>query len=505
MPKFARALVWFRRDLRNFDHYSLNFARAHGEQVFCVFVFDPDILDPLPRADRRVDFILASVGALARSLEAEGGGLIVLKGRPADAIPLLAQTLQVDGVYANQDYEPAAKARDSAVARQLAALGMGFHGFKDQVIFHGDEVLTQAGKPYTVFTPYRNAWIKALERQPEAVLPPYPPRSTGSRLAPAPRGLQEAARSPAWNEAGVELLPSPKPGDLGFISSDLDALPITPGMAGAAEALGEFLPRMTQYHQRRDFPGVRGVSYLSVHLRFGTLSPRSAVRAAWESWLADGGEGARTWLNELIWRDFYFMILDRFPHVVEGAFRPEYDQVSWETPASRPEAFTAWCEGRTGYPIVDAAMRQLRQTGYMHNRLRMIAASFLTKDLGIHWQAGEAFFACWLNDFDLAANNGGWQWSASTGCDAQPWFRIFNPVTQSEKFDPAGHFIRRYVPELARLPDRYLHAPWKTPPQVLADSGLRLPGDYPLPWVDHDRARQETLARFSVVKGKAGE
>jgi deoxyribodipyrimidine photo-lyase len=269
------------------------------------------------------------------------------------------------------------------------------------------------------------------------------------------------------------------------------------GGSAAAEMLWEdFQPRLAEYAARRDFPAHKGVSYLSVHLRFGTISPRRLVAAA----LQAGNAGASCWLGELVWRDFYFMILDHFPHGVSGSFKPAYDRIVWD---DWPEGFAAWCAGQTGYPLVDAAQRQLLQSGYMHNRLRMVSASFLCKDLGIAWQLGERWFAAQLNDFDLAANNGGWQWAASSGCDAQPYFRIFNPVTQSEKFDAEGKFIRRYVPELAAVPLRHLHAPWKMSASEQAACGVVLGRDYPWPLVDHAAAREKTLARYAVVKTAA--
>jgi deoxyribodipyrimidine photo-lyase len=246
------------------------------------------------------------------------------------------------------------------------------------------------------------------------------------------------------------------------------------------------------------------VSYLSVHLRFGTVSIRELVAEAIAAGaLRPGHEGAATWLSELVWRDFYFMILDRFPQVAERAFKPAYEAIAWEQGPPAEQAFAAWCAGRTGYPLVDAAMRQLNGTGYMHNRLRMLTASFLSKDLGIDWRRGEAYFAAQLNDFDLAANNGGWQWAASSGCDAQPYFRIFNPLLQSERFDPAGKFIRRYLPELAAVPDRFIHAPWRMSLSEQAACGVRIGRDTPAPLVDHQQARQLTLQRYAVVKGLA--
>ncbi len=338
-----------------------------------------------------------------------------------------------------------------------------------------DEVLTQQGRPYSVFTPYKRAWLQRLD---DFQLKPYPVDRYAHHLAPPPAD---------------ERLPTLS--DLGFGPTNLRELPLPTGMSGAQRLLQDFVPRMAAYQEARDYPGRKGVSYLSVHLRFGTVSIRQLAALAAQQ-ACEGCEGAQTWLSELAWRDFYFMILWHHPQVLTQSFKPEYDGVQWD---EAPELWQAWCEARTGYPLVDAAMRQLLQTGYMHNRLRMVVASFLTKDLGIDWRRGERFFAQHLNDYDLAANNGGWQWAASTGCDAQPWFRIFNPVTQSQRFDPEGRFIRRYLPELARVPDAHIHFPAAMKPVELAACGLRLGVDYPPPVVDHARARQRTLMRFSLL------
>lgn len=468
-------LVWFRRDMRVTDHAALAAALAHGGPVYCAFVFDTVILGALEsRQDRRVAFIHASLCELDAALRQRGGGLIVLQGDPVQEIPRLAQTLGVSGVDAGRDYEPYAKARDAAVAAALADFGRELHLHRDHVVFDGDEVLTASGKPYTVFTPYRTNWLRRLH---DVGVPHFD--SDSGVLAPPPPG------------SGVPPLAS-----VGFDACDLAAIGVLPGMSGAAARLADFRSRLHRYAEQRDYPGVKGVSYLSVHLRFGTVSIRQLVREA----LHVAGEGAATWLSELVWRDFYFMILDRFPHVVHASFKPAYDAIAWK---DWPQGLEAWQQGRTGYPLVDAAMRQLAASGYMHNRLRMVAASFLCKDLGIDWRHGERWFAAQLLDFDLAANNGGWQWAASSGCDAQPWFRIFNPVTQSERFDPQGRFIRRYVPELSAVPERWIHAPWRMPPAEQERCGVVIGRDYPLPIVDHDSARQETLARYAVVK-KAG-
>jgi deoxyribodipyrimidine photo-lyase len=272
-------------------------------------------------------------------------------------------------------------------------------------------------------------------------------------------------------------------------------------MAGGAQLIDAFLDRIGGYADARDFPAVKGPSYLSMHLRFGTVSIRHLVRCAFDTIRSgQGAAGAQCWLNELIWREFYAMILFHHPQVVERAFKPAYDRIVWHTGFGADRLFDAWCNGRTGYPLVDAAMAQLNQTGYMHNRLRMVSSSFLIKHLGIDWRRGERYFAEKLNDYDLASNNGGWQWAASSGCDAQPYFRIFNPLTQSEKFDSDGKFIRRYLPQLAGLDNSEIHAPWRATPGTLARSGIVLGENYPYPIVDHDTARAETLARFAIVR-----
>lgn len=485
MHCFDTSLVWFRRDLRHFDHAALHHALATSKQVFCVFVFDRAILDALPQADRRVEFIRDSVIELDASLRALGGGLLVLHDDARTAIPALADQLHADAVFTNRDYEPAAIARDAAVAETLRKAGRVLHSYKDQVIFEQEEVLTQSGTPFSVFTPYKNAWMKKLHVEIDC-LRPYDIDSYRERLASV-EGKRHAC--------------VPSLADLGFVQTNLQDLHLPSGMQGAQQLFEDFAERLSQYDRTRDFPAVKGPSYLSVHLRFGTVSIRGLVRYAFETMRAgQGGNGAATWLSELIWRDFYFMILAQHPHVVDHAFRPEYDAVAWENGKHADQLFDAWCSGQTGYPLVDAAMTQINQTGYMHNRLRMVTASFLVKDLGIDWRRGERYFAEKLNDYDLSANNGGWQWAASTGCDAQPYFRIFNPVTQSEKFDPEGKFIRRYLPQLAKLPNKHIHAPWKLSKAELEDAGVALGTSYPLPIVLHEEARERTLQRYNVVK-----
>lgn len=477
------ALVWFRRDLRADDNAALFHALKAARRVWCAFVFDRDILDPLPRADRRVEFIhdrLVALDADLRSRQAEGG-LIVRQGVATEELPRLARQLNVQAVYANHDDEPAALARDSKLRGALAELGIALHTSKDHVIFERSEVLTASGTPYGVFTPYKNAWLKKLE---PFYVSAYPVAKYCRSLAPLPEGVH----------AGVPAL-----AELGFEPTNLHEMKLGTGSAGAQAMLADFLPRMDRYADTRDFPAVKGPSYLSTHLRFGTVSIRQLAHEA-ATRMHHGSVGAATWLSELIWRDFYHQVLHHHPRVVNASFKPEYDAIHWEHGKHAESLFTAWCEGRTGYPLVDAAMAQINQTGYMHNRLRMVVASFLVKDLGIDWRWGERYFAEKLNDFDLAANNGGWQWAASTGCDAQPYFRIFNPVSQSEKFDAAGKFIRRYVPQLAGLPNKAIHAPWLARPIELMEAGVKLGGNYPQPVVMHNDAREKTLQRYAVVK-----
>jgi deoxyribodipyrimidine photo-lyase len=487
MQEFDKSLVWFRRDLRSFDHAALYHALKQSRCVHCAFIFDKDILDALPRGDRRVSFIHASILELDADLRRLGGCLIVRHASAAQEIVDLAEDLQVDAVFANHDYEPAAVARDAAVTHALVGAGRVLRTYKDQVIFEKDEVLSLSAKPFSVFTPYKKAWLKKLHAaDDDFYLKAYPVEGYASRLAP-PDGRARA---------GIPSL-----ADLGFEPVDLAQFGIPPGMSGGEALFADFRNKLGNYDEARNFPALQGTSYLSVHLRFGTVSVRGLARQAVDAMRQPGtGNGAATWLSELVWRDFYFMILHHHPRVTERAFKPEYDAIRWEDGEAAEERFDAWCEGRTGYPLVDAAMHQLNQTGFMHNRLRMVTACFLIKDLGIDWRRGERYFAEQLNDYDLSANNGGWQWASSSGCDAQPYFRIFNPVTQSEKFDAEGKFIRRYLPQLSRVPDKWIHAPWLAPGAVLRDAGLVLGTDYPFPLVQHDEARQRTLQRYAVVK-----
>lgn len=480
--------MWFRRDLRVEDNAALHHALKSCTQVFCVFIFDRDILDPLPKADRRVEFIresLLDLNARLHRLGEENGltdvSLLVRHDRATSVLPVLAAKLSVNAVFANHDDEPLALARDARVQAVLESGGRAYHSFKDHVIFERTEVLTLAGKPYTVFTPYKNAWLKKVS---SFYLAPYTVERYAGALAARP-----ADETPTM----------PTLAELGFEKTNLSALKIPTGSQGGQALFADFLDRIAYYKNTRNFPAVKGPSYLGVHLRFGTVSIRKMAAIALEQQHA-GDEGAATWLNELIWRDFYAQILGNFPHVAERSFKPEYDAIEWEQGGQAQALFQAWCDGRTGYPLVDAAMAQISQTGYMHNRLRMVTASFLVKDLGLDWRWGERYFAEKLNDFDLSANNGGWQWAASTGCDAQPYFRIFNPVSQSEKFDAQGKFIRKYLPVLEKLPATALHSPWLARPVELSAAGVALGKNYPLPIVQHAEARARTLLRYMAAR-----
>jgi deoxyribodipyrimidine photo-lyase len=496
--RYRRGLMWFRRDLRTFDNAALHRALRACDEVLCVFVFDTAILDSLPREDRRVEFIRESLLEVDANLQAMTAGkarLLVRHGDARSKITSLANTLNANAVFANADYEPQALERDDAVCRELAKRRCAFETFKDHVIFEREEVLTLARKPFSVFTPYKNAWLKRLTPY---FLKAYPIAPHAGALAAPPAGFEPANGT----ESGPQLdacVGVPSLAALGFEPSNLKELPIPTGQSGGEQLLGAFLPRMSEYGETRNFPAVKGPSYLGVHLRFGTVSIRHLASLAHEA-TQQGSAGAAVWLSELIWRDFYVQILANFPHAASQSFKPSYEKITWETGPHADALFAAWCTGQTGYPLVDAAMAQINQTGYMHNRLRMVVASFLTKDLGLDWRWGERYFAQQLNDFDLSANNGGWQWASSSGCDAQPYFRIFNPTSQSEKFDPQGSFIRRYLPQLAQLSNASIHAPWLAKPMELLGAGVTLGGNYPRPVVMHDEARALTLERYAVVK-----
>jgi deoxyribodipyrimidine photo-lyase len=461
MPSSDRAICWLRRDLRLSDHAALTLATEQSKEVLVVFVFDKNILDSLPRNDKRITFILESLQEIDNKLKHFGSKLCVLHGDPVNEIPKLASDWKANLVVAAEDYEPYARERDAAVARSLERAGIKFAPVLDTVIIRPGSLLNQSGAPFRVYTPFSKAWKKQFELDDHVPVLEFNP----DRLANA-----ENVPSQTW---GFETI--------GFEPSKLW---LAAGEDAALDRLNGFEAKMHRYAEERDFPGIESTSGLSVHLRFGTVSIRELVRRA----LRKGNDGAK-WLSELVWREFYQDLLWNHPHVVFSTFQPQYNELVWPGEEAH---WQAWCLGKTGYPIVDAAMRCLNETGWMHNRLRMITASFLTKDLLISYQRGEAYFAEKLLDFELASNNGGWQWSASVGADAQPYFRIFNPVLQSLKFDPNGSFIRQWVPELAELDSRQIHAPYECSPLELAAANVELGVTYPHPIVNH--AVQKELA-----------
>jgi deoxyribodipyrimidine photo-lyase len=465
--RYRRVLVWMRRALRADDNAPLWHAAQDAAEVIPVVSLQPDVAGDGANLRRR--FLKSAMMDLDARLCAMGSGLLVAEGHADESIPAAALRAGAEAVYAAAVYDPHGIERDRTIAKRLREAGCAFETFQDSVLFEKDTVLTAAGTPYRVFTPYKRAWLSAAENAPR----PFPPLR---RLPPLPDSLPlPALRTfPGFEETGEG------------------------GGATAARArlVGFMKEGIGRYHETRDLPAVEGTSRLSADLANGTISIRTVYAAARKR-LDNTGKGERggadTFISELIWREFYYAIMAHFPRVVQGAFREEFDRIAWSKNRGH---FTAWCEGRTGYPIVDAAMRQLNAEGWMHNRARMIVASFLTKDLHISWQRGERYFLGRLIDADIASNNGGWQWTAGTGTDASPYFRIFNPATQGIRFDPEGGYIRRYVPELASLPPRYIHAPWTMSAAEQVSRGIRIGREYPAPLVDHAAERDVTLALY---------
>jgi deoxyribodipyrimidine photo-lyase len=422
-------IFWFRRDLRLEDNTGLYHALKNSAPVLPLFIFDRTILDLLPnRQDHRVAFIHHHLQELDARLREHGSRLLVRHGRPLEVMQRLMEAFAVQSVYTNRDYEPDAIARDREIAALFAAHGIPFHSHKDQVIFDGSEVAKKDGRPYTVYTPYKNRWLEKLS--PEDLQPLASEPLPGLFAAPMGQGVPSLA-------------------EIGFEPMAVDTTPL----------IDESIIR--NYDRTRDYPAVNGTTRLSVHLRFGTIPIRKLVRL--------GRELNRVWLQELIWREFFTSILAHFPHVAGQPFKSQYAAIPWREERGD---FARWCAGETGYPIVDAGMRELNATGFMHNRVRMITASFLCKHLLLPWQWGERYFAEKLLDYDLAANNGNWQWAAGCGCDAAPYFRVFNPEIQARKFDPEREYIRRWVPEV--------------------DSAA-----YPAPMVPHTAARIRAIETYT--------
>jgi deoxyribodipyrimidine photo-lyase len=470
----SRAVVWFRRDLRVADHPGLVAAVDAADQVVPVFVVDRTLLDGRPSGPNRRAFLHGALRSLARDLEALGGRLLVLEGDPVEVIPVVARTFAAGAVFCSRDLTPYARRRDTAVERALRADGRSLRSLPGNYLSDVDEVRTTTGDPFRIYSPFARA-AKA-----EGWDDPLP--APGRIRVPEELG-----------RAGPDA-PGAGPGDFG-LEGAVELTP--PDPAAALERLQWFVAnRVDGYGRGRNFMATDGTSRLSPYLRFGLVSPRQ-VAAAVAAPRARGAGNRETFVNELLWRDFYAYVLYHQPESAWAHMRPEFAHFEFE---DDPEGLAAWREGRTGYPLVDAGMRQLSGQGWVHNRARLVVASFLTKHLLIDWREGARFFLQHLMDGDLPSNNGGWQWVAGTGTDAAPYYRIFNPVTQAEKFDPEGDYIRRWVPELAKLPAPAVFAPWQAAAPDLETAGVRLGTDYPHPIVDHRRARDRALSRFQEAR-----
>jgi deoxyribodipyrimidine photo-lyase len=480
---------WIRRDLRLSDNQALHAALAAGEPVVPVFILDPRLLAAPAAGEKRRSFLFGGLAALDADLRARGARLILRRGDPAAELARLARETAATAVYAEENVSPYARRRDAEVA---AAVPLRL--LPGLTIRPADLVRKADGGVYTVFTPYSRAW-RALPLPGRSNLWPAP-----ARLAPPPEDLASLPLA--------EAAP-PTPATIGFPPGEAEArrrLHAFLSAAAAGEqqgAAGGSSAPIARYANERDRVDLAGTSQLSPYLRFGMVSARKCAVAALEAAAAGGAgqTGAETWLNELIWREFYIAILLHFPNVLQEAFRPELRAIPWVNDAAQ---FAAWRAGRTGYPIVDAAMRQLNETGWMHNRARMIVASFLVKDLLIDWRWGERYFMQCLLDGDPAANNGGWQWTAGVGTDAAPYFRVFNPTLQAAKFDPHAAYVRRWVPEVARLPDKLIHAPWLAPADAQRRAGCIIGRDYSAPIVDHAAARARVLVAYRARPAAAG-
>jgi len=461
-----RVVHWFRNDLRLLDNRALSAAVADADEIVLLFVLDPRLFSAAAPAPARVRFLFDCVQRLANDLAARGSSLLVRSGEPARVIDDLLAETGAELLTFNRDYSPYACRRDERVRAVAARRGCAVRDYKDRVVFESGEIRTGEGKPYRVYSPYRRAWWARWNNE-------------GSDSA-APLRLPTTVAGLGGEELPELVLPADGP----------ERLP-TGGEAAAARRLRSFVEGpLRDYATARDLPAVDGTSRMSPHLRFGTISVRRCIGAALEQAEIDPvwEKGARSWLDELVWREFYQALLAEEPRVLVESFRSETRDVVWD---DDEVCFSAWCRGETGFPLVDAGMRQLLRTGWMHNRVRMITASFLVKDLLIDWRRGERHFFAHLVDGDPAANNGGWQWAASTGTDAQPYFRIFNPVRQGQRFDPDGEYVKRFVPELAHVPPRWIHNPWESPSP---------PAGYPAPIVDHAERREVALARFAAAR-----
>lgn len=463
----TRGVHWFRNDLRLRDNTALIASAEACEELIPLFVLDSRILESPCTGAPRVCFLLDCLQRLAASLEERGQRLVVRSGDPAEVVPRVLEETGARLLSFNRDATPYARRRDQRITELARRAGARVVECRDRVVFEGAEVRTDQGRVFAVYTPYRRAWRRRFEELGQAPRPA--PRLPGCGVAVASDTLPSAAR-------------------LGFAPDGLDLPP--GGEEAAQRRLAAFLEQgVVCYHRERDHPGADTTSRLSPYLRFGAVSVRDCLERAREAAAEDPRleRGVARWIDELVWREFYAAILEEHPRVAREPYRPQFAAMKWDYDES---GYRAWCQGRTGYPFVDAGMRQLARCGWMHNRARMVVASFLTKDLLIDWRRGERFFFRQLVDGDPASNNGGWQWSASTGTDSAPYFRIFNPISQGKRYDPEGDYVRRWVPELAHLPAAEIHEPWQASTPA---------PDYPPPVVDHAERRLVALERYQAV------
>jgi len=470
-PK-SHALVWIRRDIRLHDHHALAQALVDFDEVSLVFIFDKLILEKLPQKDKRLSFIYQGLCEVENELQNKGSSLHISYGDPIEEISKLAKKLKVSALYFNRDYEPYAIKRDEAVKKGLEKEGIEATSFKDTVLFEKEEIKTKTDTIYKVFTPYKRMWYEKFADLGGEV----PTHNVNLKSLKETQNKFNIIDHDWYKEMGKEE----------------DLPPYSGGTSEAKKKIKTFQKLIQNYDEARDVPALDETSHLSPYIRHGNISVRDMLNLG----MSGTTSGHRTWTSEIIWREFYMQILANFPFVEKKAFKAEYDDIKW---AGGKKEFDAWKDGMTGFPLVDAAMRCFKETGLMHNRLRMVVASFLCKTLLVDWRKGEKYFALKLLDFDLAANNGGWQWSASSGTDAQPYFRIFNPYSQSQKFDPEGKFIKLWCPELSNFSKKKIHDPSTADMIEQSEAGCMIGQDYPLPVVDYKKKRQEALEMYKTA------
>lgn len=479
----APVILWFRRDLRIADNPALSAAHESGRPIVALYVHD-ETLEGRAQGAASLWWLDKSLRALQSRLKDRGLRLIVRAGQCEAELRKVVEETGASALYANRLFEPEAAARDRDIVHGLEQDGISCKAWNGSLLCPPGSVLNGSGEPYKVYSPFAKALLRDLELPPERLGPRQMTCAGADLTSESIESLGLHPTTPDWSSGFGDW---------------------TPGEEGAREQLLRFLNSgMKNYPERRDIPSdSSGTSRLSAHLHFGEIAPWTLVRRARESAGSNGAtsKDAEKFISEVLWREFSWHLLHHFPHLPERNFRPEFDAMPWRDARA---ALTAWKRGRTGYPVVDAGMRELWATGYMHNRVRMIVASFLIKHLMIDWREGEAWFWDTLVDADLGNNAQNWQWVAGSGADAAPYFRVFNPVTQGEKFDAEGRYVRQWVPELARLSDRWIHKPWEAPREMLADAGVRLGDTYPKPIVDHAEARQRALDAFSALPKSGG-